>query len=82
MGSVAAAVDTGRRTARLVRANLRWALLYNICAVPLAALGFVPPWLAAVGMCSSIWKKLSPASVIVTSTSAAYARWSMMSAPG
>jgi len=60
LGSVAAAVDTGRGTARLVRANLRWALLYNLCAVPLAALGFVPPWLAAVGMSGSslyvVWR--------------------------
>jgi Cu2+-exporting ATPase len=28
----------------------RWALLYNLCAVPFAALGFVPPWLAGIGM--------------------------------
>jgi Cu2+-exporting ATPase len=56
LGSVAAAVDTGRGTARLVRANLRWALAYNLCAVPLAAVGLVPPWLAAVGMsCSSLY---------------------------
>lgn len=56
LGSVAAAVDTGRGTARLVRANLRWALAYNLCAVPLAAAGLVPPWLAAVGMsCSSLY---------------------------
>jgi len=54
--SVAAAISTGRGTAQLVRANLRWALLYNILAVPLAALGFVPPWLAAIGMsCSSLY---------------------------
>jgi Cu2+-exporting ATPase len=60
LASVAAAVDTGRGTERLVRANLRWALLYNICAVPLAALGFVPPWLAAIGMSGSslyvVWR--------------------------
>jgi Cu2+-exporting ATPase len=28
----------------------RWALLYNLCAVPFAAIGLVPPWLAAIGM--------------------------------
>lgn len=33
--------------------NLNWALAYNLAAVPLAALGFVPPWLAAIGMSSS-----------------------------
>ena len=39
--------------AGLVRSNLRWALAYNLAAVPLAAIGLVPPWLAAVGMSAS-----------------------------
>ena len=33
-----------------MRQNQRWALYYNFSAVPLAALGFIPPWLAALGM--------------------------------
>jgi Cu2+-exporting ATPase len=33
-----------------VAQSRRWALVYNLCAVPFAALGFVPPWLAAIGM--------------------------------
>ena len=53
LSAVAAAVDTARRAAGLVRANLRWALGYNLCAVPLAAAGLVPPWLAALGMSAS-----------------------------
>ncbi|WP_108472934.1 heavy metal translocating P-type ATPase [Rhodanobacter thiooxydans] len=28
----------------------RWALAYNLCAVPFAAFGLVPPWLAGIGM--------------------------------
>jgi Cu2+-exporting ATPase len=28
----------------------RWSLGYNLCAVPFAAFGLVPPWLAAIGM--------------------------------
>jgi len=39
-----------RCTLAIVRQNQRWALYYNFSAVPLAALGFVPPWLAALGM--------------------------------
>ena len=42
-----------RRTQRVVRQNLCWALAYNLTAIPLAALGLVAPWLAAVGMASS-----------------------------
>ncbi len=37
----------------ILRQNRRWALGYNLAAVPLAALGFVPPWLAALGMSAS-----------------------------
>ena len=53
LAGVAAAVDTARGGAALVRANLRWALGYNLCAVPLAAAGLVAPWLAALGMSAS-----------------------------
>jgi len=53
LGAVAAAIDTARGTSRLVRANLRWALGYNLVAVPLAAAGLVSPWLAALGMSAS-----------------------------
>jgi Cu2+-exporting ATPase len=34
----------------VIRQNLAWAIAYNVAALPLAALGFVPPWLAAIGM--------------------------------
>jgi Cu2+-exporting ATPase len=44
------AVSTARATLRVMRQNLAWALVYNVAAVPLAALGLVPPWLAALGM--------------------------------
>ena len=39
-----------RRCRAVVRENFAWALCYNLCAMPLAALGFVPPWAAAAGM--------------------------------
>ena len=44
------AVEMSRKTMRIVRQNLAWAILYNALALPLAAAGFVPPWLAAIGM--------------------------------
>jgi len=43
-------VQLARRTQRVIRQNLGWAIAYNLAALPLAALGFVPPWLAAIGM--------------------------------
>ncbi|WP_166266063.1 heavy metal translocating P-type ATPase [Marinobacter caseinilyticus] len=45
-----AAIHISRKTRRIIRQNLIWALAYNLCALPLAAAGLVPPWLAAIGM--------------------------------
>ncbi|MBY6192116.1 heavy metal translocating P-type ATPase [Microbulbifer agarilyticus] len=35
---------------KIIRQNLGWAILYNLLALPLAFLGLVPPWAAAIGM--------------------------------
>ena len=45
-----AGIDIARRARRIVKQNLAWALAYNLVALPLAALGAVPPWAAAIGM--------------------------------
>ncbi len=42
--------NVGHRTRRIMYENLGWALAYNVIAIPLAALGYVPPWGAALGM--------------------------------
>jgi P-type Cu2+ transporter len=44
---------TARRTMRIVRQNLVWSLLYNAVCVPLALLGWLPPWAAGLGMAGS-----------------------------
>lgn len=46
-------LQKARQTRRTIRQNLAWAALYNLCAIPLAAFGLVPPWAAAIGMASS-----------------------------
>ena len=38
---------------RITQQNKRWALLYNAIVLPLAAFGFLTPWLAAIGMSMS-----------------------------
>jgi Cu2+-exporting ATPase len=45
--------ETARRGRRVMRQNIGWAIGYNALALPLAALGFVPPWLASLGMAAS-----------------------------
>jgi Cu2+-exporting ATPase len=42
-----------RQLARVVAQGRRWSLVYNLLAVPFAAAGLVPPWLAAIGMSAS-----------------------------
>ncbi len=47
------AFNVASATRRTVHQNLGWALGYNIAMIPLAVLGFMPPWLASLGMASS-----------------------------
>ncbi|MEH6448062.1 MAG: heavy metal translocating P-type ATPase [Oleispira sp.] len=44
------AINKGKKSTRVIRQNIYWALLYNLLALPLAATGFIPPWAAAIGM--------------------------------
>ena len=53
LGGLVTAVTTSRRLLRVIRQNLSWAVLYNLTAVPLAACGWVEPWMAAIGMSTS-----------------------------
>jgi Cu2+-exporting ATPase len=42
-----------RRTMTVVRQNLAWAAVYNAVCVPLAVMGWMPAWLAGLGMALS-----------------------------
>jgi Cu2+-exporting ATPase len=53
LGVVADAVGLSRQTLRIVRQNLMWAAAYNALCVPLAWMGWLPPWLAGLGMALS-----------------------------
>ena len=53
LGSVAQALLRARRTLAIVRQNLWWAAIYNAVCVPLAVLGWLPAWLAGLGMAFS-----------------------------
>jgi Cu2+-exporting ATPase len=48
-----AGIEGARRCMRIVRQNIIWAVLYNAAAVPLAASGWLQPWMAAIGMSAS-----------------------------
>jgi Cu2+-exporting ATPase len=50
---IAAVLAMAQRTRRVMLQNFAWALGYNALGIPLAALGLVPPWAAALGMSAS-----------------------------
>lgn len=47
------ALQIARKTRRIMRQNLGWALAYNLVALPFAMAGWIAPWLAAIGMTAS-----------------------------
>jgi Cu2+-exporting ATPase len=50
-----ATFQISRKTMQIVKQNLIWAGVYNFACVPLAMLGYLPAWLAGLGMaCSSL----------------------------
>lgn len=50
LGRIVDTLDTARRCLAVMYQNFAWALAYNISAIPLAATGHIPPWMAALGM--------------------------------
>lgn len=44
------ALQAGQATLTVMHQNFVWAAGYNFLALPFAAMGYIPPWLAALGM--------------------------------
>ncbi|MFC4076393.1 heavy metal translocating P-type ATPase [Salinithrix halophila] len=53
LNSIVDAVSLSRYTVRNIRQNLFWALAYNVIGIPVAAAGFLAPWLAGAAMAFS-----------------------------
>jgi len=53
LGSLATGARAARACMVVLRQNLAWALAYNACAIPAAAVGLLQPWMAAAGMSAS-----------------------------
>jgi Cu2+-exporting ATPase len=47
------AASTADVCMRVIRQNLAWATLYNLAAIPAAAMGMLSPWMAGLGMSAS-----------------------------
>lgn len=53
LGAVADSARVAARTMRVIHQNLAWASVYNLLAIPAAAMGLLNPWLSGVGMALS-----------------------------
>ena len=53
LSDLVAARSLARKAMRIVRQNLGWAAIYNSACIPLALLGYLPPWAAGLGMALS-----------------------------
>ncbi|WP_427180955.1 heavy metal translocating P-type ATPase [Paenibacillus sp. TC-CSREp1] len=53
LNSIADAIEMSRRTMGNIKQNLFWALGYNVIGIPIAAAGFLAPWLAGAAMAFS-----------------------------
>ncbi len=53
LGDIVEARALAVRTLRIIRQNLAWSALYNAVSIPLALVGWMPPWLAGLGMAGS-----------------------------
>lgn len=50
LSSLSEADQVASKTFSVIRQNLFWAMLYNCVAIPAATLGWINPWVSAVGM--------------------------------
>lgn len=53
LNSIADAIRMSRVTMANIKQNLFWALAYNVIGIPIAAAGFLAPWLAGAAMALS-----------------------------
>ncbi|WP_281275622.1 heavy metal translocating P-type ATPase [Bacillus yapensis] len=53
LNSIADAIFMSRKTIRNIQQNLFWAFGYNTLGIPIAAVGFLAPWLAGAAMAFS-----------------------------
>ncbi|MDK4609038.1 heavy metal translocating P-type ATPase [Kingella kingae] len=62
LGALPLMLRQAAKTQAIIRQNLIWATVYNVIVVPLAIVGWVSPWKAAIGMSASsllvVWNAL------------------------
>ncbi|MDM8561078.1 heavy metal translocating P-type ATPase [Candidatus Parabeggiatoa sp. HSG14] len=66
-------IATATKTLKIIRQNILWAITYNGITLPAAAIGWIAPWTAALGMsCSSL---LVVANALRLTTKTDFKKW-------
>ena len=50
LSSLQLLIDASKNCLSVIKQNMSWAVLYNLSALPMAAMGLLSPWMAALGM--------------------------------
>lgn len=53
LNSIPDAISMSKKTMVNIKQNLFWALAFNVIGIPIAALGFIAPWLTGAAMALS-----------------------------
>ena len=53
IGQIPALIEHAKKTMRIIKQNIAWAVIYNAVCIPLAFFGWLSPWQAGLGMASS-----------------------------
>ena len=58
-----------KKTNNIIKQNIIWALIYNLSVTPLAIMGYLTPWMAAIGMSvSSLFVVLNAKRILLIKT--------------
>ena len=50
LNQIKVVIESALKTRKVMQQNFTWALVYNVSILPVAAIGMVAPWAAALGM--------------------------------
>lgn len=69
LSSIESLLSISKKTNNIIKQNIIWALVYNLSVTPLAMMGILTPWMAAIGMSlSSLFVVLNAKRLLLTNS--------------
>ena len=66
LSSIESLLKISKKTNNIIKQNITWALIYNLSVTPLAIMGYLAPWMAAIGMSlSSLFVLLNAKRILI-----------------